>query len=271
MKSFALGTSTLLFKKFDPVKILPLLAARGVSMEFAREDYPLLETDNAFRKLKKLVNDAGAVVRSIHSPFGMDPSSPEREVRRKTINSVLLCVERAAELGGVAVVLHPGAGPLDNDAVRGECLARARASLAAMQRRMPANCRVKIAVENLPRNGLGRNLAELHVLLDDTDRAKIGYCMDVNHFFYDDHRLKTLREFGSRLAALHISDNDGRDERHWLPGRGAIDWKAWLAALRKTGYSGPMMYEVSGATIAGDKSPRALLDLLINNLNAVFL
>jgi len=262
--AFKLGTSTILFKEFDPVKILPLLADKCIAIEVARREYPLIEKDAAFREFKKMVDDTGVNVRSIHSPYGMD-------LRRESIDGVLRCVERAVELKSVTVVLHPGTGPLDNDAVRAECLGRACASLAAIQRRMPGHGGVKIAVENLPRENLGRTLEEMHIMLDDTDRAKIGYCMDVNHFMSNDTLLKSLEELGSRLVALHISDNDGRDEQHWLPGRGIIDWKGWLAALKKTGYSGPMMYEVSEDKIEGDQSPRAVIDLLIKNANTIML
>jgi len=52
---------------------------------------------------------------------------------------------------------------------------------------------------------------------------------------------RTLKE---KLFTLHISDYDGVDERHWLPGQGVIDWRAFVAALKDINYTGPFNYEI---------------------------
>ena len=58
---------------------------------------------------------------------------------------------------------------------------------------------------------------------------------------------QAVRDVGPRLMALHISDNDGSEERHWLPFEGVIDWPAFCSALKEAGYDGPLMYEVAAA------------------------
>lgn len=45
---------------------------------------------------------------------------------------------------------------------------------------------------------------------------------------------------------LHISDNDGRKEKHWLPFKGLIDWPAFMTALKQVGCNGPLIYETAG-------------------------
>ena len=66
-----------------------------------------------------------------------------------------------------------------------------------------------------------------------------------------------------RLLTLHCSDNDGVDERHWLPGHagGAVDWAVFLGALSDHGYAGPFLYEVR----APDPEPRASLRVVEDN------
>ena len=54
---------------------------------------------------------------------------------------------------------------------------------------------------------------------------------------------EVVRILGPRLFALHCSDYDGVDEKHWPPLRGVIDWTAFLSALRTAGFSGPINYE----------------------------
>ena len=56
--------------------------------------------------------------------------------------------------------------------------------------------------------------------------------------------LAALANSGIKIASLHISDFDGIDERHRLPGEGINKWNELFAILEKVGYSGPMMYEV---------------------------
>jgi sugar phosphate isomerase/epimerase len=52
-----------------------------------------------------------------------------------------------------------------------------------------------------------------------------------------------VRSLGSRLIATHISDCDEVDEQHWLPGKGVLDWPAFMQALREINYTGPFTYE----------------------------
>ena len=42
-----------------------------------------------------------------------------------------------------------------------------------------------------------------------------------------------------------MSDYDRKNERHWLPGEGVIDWTELLSALVESGYEGPFIYEAS--------------------------
>ena len=51
---------------------------------------------------------------------------------------------------------------------------------------------------------------------------------------------------GARIVTLHIADNDGKDERHWLPGNGVNDWIAISRALQQTGYRGLFLFECDG-------------------------
>jgi sugar phosphate isomerase/epimerase len=51
------------------------------------------------------------------------------------------------------------------------------------------------------------------------------------------------RALRSKLLTLHMSDYDGIDEQHQMPGRGVLDWQAFMQALREAGYAGPYNYE----------------------------
>ena len=102
-----------------------------------------------------------------------------------------------------------------------------------------------MAVEPLPRTCLGNTLAEMALLLEGLPEDRAGICLDVNHANVGQSLEAFIARLGARIWTLHISDNDGVDEKHWLPGEGVIDWRALLRALRRAGYGGPFLYEVS--------------------------
>ena len=52
-----------------------------------------------------------------------------------------------------------------------------------------------------------------------------------------------VRRLGARLMALHLSDYDGVDEKHDMPGRGVLHWKSFMQTLRDVEYDGPFNYE----------------------------
>ena len=81
-------------------------------------------------------------------------------------------------------------------------------------------------------------------MLGHMDRGAFGLCLDVNHMMGAHRELPRIVEgLGGDLVNLHLSDYDGVDEKHWMPGEGVIDWKGFVAALRRIGYAGPYNYE----------------------------
>ncbi|MCC6005933.1 MAG: TIM barrel protein [Thermofilum sp.] len=60
----------------------------------------------------------------------------------------------------------------------------------------------------------------------------------------------SVEKLGSRIFYIHASDNDGRDNYHWAPGRGTVDWDGVFEALRKHGFRGPIAVDVGGPDIA---------------------
>ena len=42
-----------------------------------------------------------------------------------------------------------------------------------------------------------------------------------------------------------MSDYDFKNERHWLPGEGDVNWKSLFDTLDEVGYRGPILYELS--------------------------
>lgn len=88
-------------------------------------------------------------------------------------------------------------------------------------------------------------------LIDEVGEDNFGAVLDVGHL----HAAKELiplsvEKLGGRIFYVHASDNDGRDNYHWAPGRGTVDWEGVFEALRKHCFRGPIAVDVGGPDIA---------------------
>jgi len=68
-------------------------------------------------------------------------------------------------------------------------------------------------------------------------------CFDTNHLL-DEKIEDFIKELGSKIVTTHISDYDFKNERHWLPGEGDINWQSLMSALDTEGFDGVWLYEI---------------------------
>ena len=78
---------------------------------------------------------------------------------------------------------------------------------------------------------------------------------------YGDSVGYAVRTIGKEyLSALHVHDNDGRGDNHWLPGQGVIDWSDFSKALGEIGFEGTVSLEtaVSGDVAVAARSEKQM-------------
>ena len=79
----------------------------------------------------------------------------------------------------------------------------------------------------------------------------VGICFDTGHAAMNGFdAVAELEVAAEKLFYLHLHDNDGETDYHWLPGRGVIDWDALLATLNCLGFSGPRTLEIKAESEA---------------------
>lgn len=89
------------------------------------------------------------------------------------------------------------------------------------------------------------------------DPEHIGICYDFGHANLQTdgltHREK-LNLIGRRLQAVHVQDNHGNEDEHFLPFFGSIDWADAMAGLADIGYDNDLTFEVQefGRTLPQD-------------------
>lgn len=194
--------------------------------------------------LARMLEISGVRAATVHCPFGggIDISSLDDAVSRAGLDVLDRCLDLAEAFAVPMLVVHASAEPISDDA-RPDRLRRARSSLSSIAGRC-RKANIRVAVELLPRTCLGNTVEELNRLLADLPSDLFGVCLDVNHLMDRYAELPgAVRDLGDRLLTLHLSDYDGVDEKHWMPGEGVIDWRGFLSALQDIGYAGPFNYE----------------------------
>ncbi|HEU5315997.1 MAG TPA: sugar phosphate isomerase/epimerase family protein [Chloroflexota bacterium] len=261
---FPLAISTSVFARaFSPAHIdaLDESTVDGVEIVGPSPQCPFDQPDVA-DALRARFRDARVRLHSVHLPYGskLDVSQSDDALRAAALSQTEANLRTAAALGARLMVVHPSAEPIA-DEERAARLDASRRSLATLTA-TAADLGVRLAVECLPRSCLGHTAVELLSIVDDLDPRVTGVCIDANHLNLRDDLAAGVRTLGRRLFTLHCSENDGIDERHWLPGSagGVIDWNAFLGALRDVRYAGPFLYELRTLDLDVPSTLRAIED-----------
>jgi len=202
------------------------------------------ENPSVTRKCVKILSAAGIKTVSIHADFwgGLDISAPDQERRERSVRNAFDTSDLAAELGASMIVIHSNDDKITPDNRR----IRKKHAMDSI-RRIAAKCEEReqrLAIELLPGTCLGNHYEELVELAGDLPRKTVGFCIDTNHLDKNPSLLpETVKALRGRIFNTHLSDYDGIDEKHWLPGTGVINWKNFMASLDETGYSGPFNFE----------------------------
>ncbi|WP_298113900.1 sugar phosphate isomerase/epimerase family protein [uncultured Bacteroides sp.] len=203
---------------------------------------PPAEVSNRIYQMKQMVDSAGIKVWSIHLPFSrtLDISVLDDSLRAVNVAFMSEMIKQAAMFNPQRLVLHPSSEPIADDE-REMRLQKAKESIGYLKH-CADSLQLQLCIENLPRTCLGNTPEELLSIVEDIPGLKV--CFDTNHYFGG-----TLRHFievlGTYIGTIHASDYDFKNESHWLPTQGDINWKELVGLLQETGYRGAFMYEAT--------------------------
>ena len=236
---YRIGISTCGDKTVDLRELCAMKSSGIDGIEICKGNYK----DIDFKGIRADATSAGIELFSIHSHMhpSFDISSLDKESNERAINEFCWLIDKISEIGIDKIVIHPTHTPESFDqAERGEKIKHSMQCLDILAEYAYKNG-VVIAVENLPRTCLANTVEEhLHIL---SANEKLRACLDLNHSLIDD-TADIIKKLGNKIITVHVSDRDNINERHWMPGEGALDWKEIIDAFSSIGYSGAWIYEI---------------------------
>ena len=186
----------------------------------------------AFRQALK-TTEIRAVL--IHAVYLLNCASEDREIRQKSLASLIQSLRVGAGLGAAGVVLHPGS------AKQGDVPKAISRAGKVIQEALSESEGCDLHLENTAGAGgtLGRSFEELAALLEASggDR-RLGICLDSCHLYASGYDIKqrsglaeTLDRYESvvgrrRLRSLHLNDSmtplGSNRDRHAILGQGEL-------------------------------------------------
>jgi len=244
-----LGMSTWSMGK-NPLEALERVAEAGFRQVEIWSDPPGV-LSGYVDELFNALGNRGLEACSLHAPFtGLDVSSPDEKLRKRSIQQILGAMEAAERLGCGHVIVHPGSGKYDQR----DHYDKAKRLLAKSTEELVKGAEERgltLALENMlaSRDGfrVGTRAAELREVIESLSAGNTGICLDTGHAHYNGlEAWMETRDAGDLLTDLHVNDNDGSKDEHRVPGEGTLNWPPFIKALKETNYHGVFMLEIYG-------------------------
>ncbi len=171
----------------------------------------------------------------IHAVYLLNCASEDREIRVKSLTSLIQSLRVGAGIGAAGVVLHPGS------AKQGDVSKAIRRAGEVIAEALSETDRCPLLLEDTAGAGgtLGRSFEELSELLDAAGgQRRLGVCLDSCHLYASGYDVSTPDGLAAalddcdrlvgldRLGALHLNDSvtplGSNRDRHALLGEGEL-------------------------------------------------
>lgn len=210
-------------------------------------------------KYREIAEQNGIVFNQTHTVYPTSYSDDDKTAT--AVERVKRGVEISAILGAKTAVVHPMQHLVylkgKNPEILKEINKRFFVELAELAEKLD----ITVCIENMwRRSEVSGNIVystcadpyELAEYVDMIGSKHVAACLDVGHccLVGVDPADAVMALGRERLKALHLHDNDGKDDRHVLPFTefvSKVNWESLLAALARIGYEGDFTYEVNNS------------------------
>jgi sugar phosphate isomerase/epimerase len=170
---------------------------------------------------------------TIHGSAGTEKKwdSPREYERLAGVDLVANRLRMASELGAGVVIMHFERLPASLEE-QAPYWARMRRSLDALEP-VARGCGVKLALENYE----DEYYLEHKTFFAAYSPDFLGFCYDAGHGNLGrGEGFQRLEEVKQRLIAVHLHDNDGKEDQHRVPFKGTVDWTRLMQLIASSPY-----------------------------------
>jgi sugar phosphate isomerase/epimerase len=214
----------------------------------------------AIDELGRWLKETGLVLHSIHAPifesFGSGGTGTTFSIaasdgarRQAAVREAELAFAVLRRIPAKYVVIHVGAPAKYAPASDNNRAAASRSIEEICKAAEPLGAR--LALETIP-NDLSSASALISMIDRDFEGSSVGICLDFGHAHLMGDVADAIELAAEHLITTHVHDNRGREDDHLVPYQGTIDWPAALVNMRKIGYEGTYLLELTntGSTAA---------------------
>ena len=246
MEQYKLGLATMSKANVDVIDQIKIFKSVGFDAFFTM--WIPERTEEIANTAAKL----GLIQQSIHSPFSGNYKVSHLwnggEEGERVTNSLIECVKDCARFDIPVMVIHPFIGFKDHTPTEVGLDNYARVIEVANK------LGVKLGFENVE----GEEYLAA-IMKRFWNEPSCAFCLDTGHeMCYNEHR-DMLALYGEKLVHTHFNDNLGvrgdeitfLDDLHLMPTDGIADWHNIMERIKKTGYNGILMSELSYSNLEG--------------------
>lgn len=202
-------------------------------------------------RVRQSVENAGLTVSQTHGPWRWPPEDATPENRQERFEKMVRSLEGTALAGCADMVIHPIMPYGDNRNPEPERFMELNLEFFRRLTEEAKGFGVVIDFENMPMPAL--TLATPQQILGfvkEIDSPYFKVCLDVGHSAVCKvDPGEAVRLTGKKyLRVLHVHDNNGVGDFHWLPGTGVVDWADFSRALQDIGFDGVFSLETNVKT-----------------------
>jgi sugar phosphate isomerase/epimerase len=209
---------------------------------------PEKEFERQIRKEREIIESAGVIIHQAHGPWRYPPKDDTEENRAERFASMSKAIRGCAYLGTDKFVIHPIMPFGGNSSEQPEVMKAINFEFMSKLCEVAKEYGIIVCYENMPFPMLpittSKHVADFARQIN-SDNFKV--CLDTGHCLVcGESPADAVRYIGKDLlGALHIHDNDGKADKHRIPGEGIADWGAFTDALYDIGYDGVFSLETS--------------------------
>lgn len=236
-------------------------------------DTPLFQKDargfeQYLSSIRRDAQNAGIEIYQAHGPWRWPPQDFTPEERAERFEKMSRAILGCQILGCPNFIIHPIMPFGDWQDPEPEKLWEMNLEFFSRLCEVAKAHDTVICFENMPMLALSLSTPEQILrFVKQIDSPYMRVCLDTGHCsVFGLSPADAVRLLGKEyLRALHVHDNDGKADRHMLPGEGVIDWDAFACALAEVGSDCPVSLEtaVSGKIPANQRedAEKALADI----------